>query len=422
MDRIVLNPERAGDNLVIENDGTTATQTGQTQNFEGAWVLGSVGLTRGRWVCEFKIKRRKRWMAVGYALDTLKLNRPINRTNIFVYASTGSIKANEHTRETEAENEDGETAQETNSAWSSFSSQYKTNDVIRAHLDMDLGILGFSLNDDRSAQRADADDAVVEPDEGVVKEAYVRLRGLKLYPAIYISGQHDSVEFRCHRVLDPVENPSFLDYLDTEQGADLGADHITFVVDSRKIRAHKFVLTARSHYFKTMINNHHRQHARRSDPANSAAEITIHGTDYATFMTVLRFIYSGGDSDQIPPDSIVDVFKLASEYALRPLVLRCLEYMTDSVTVDNALSLFSLCETHLPLTEHLKKRCVEVIRDNVKVISASPSFNDLCNHPSLVKALVVPLCSPPNKRQRTQPNAAAQPAGAAPGATAHDTD
>ena len=103
----------------------------------------------------------------------------------------------------------------------------------------------------------------------------------------------------------------------------------------------------------------------------------------------------------VPADSIVDAFKLASEYTLRPVALRCLEYMTDSVTVDNALSLFSLCETHLPLTEQLKKRCVEVIRDNVKVISASKNFNDLCTHPSLVKALVVPLCAPPNIRPRT---------------------
>lgn len=211
------------------------------------------------------------------------------------------------------------------------------------------------------------------------------------------------VEFKCQRVMDPIENPSFLEYLDTAQGDDLGADRVTFVVDGKKIHAHKFVLTARSQYFKTMINNHQRQRkARRDDDPGVPTEISIHGTDYATFMTVLRFIYSGGDAE-IPSESIVDVFKLASEYALRPLALRCLEYMTDSVTVDNVLSLFSLCETHLPLTEHLKKRCVEVIRENVKVVSASPSFNELCTHPSLVKALFVPLCSPPNTRPRTQP-------------------
>mmetsp|Transcript_24388 Transcript_24388/g.75290 ORF Transcript_24388/g.75290 Transcript_24388/m.75290 type:complete len:110 (-) Transcript_24388:466-795(-) len=75
--------------------------------------------------------------------------------------------------------------------------------------------------------------------------------------------------------------------------------------------------------------------------------------------------------------------------------------MENSVTPDNALSLFSLCEAHLPLTAQLKRRCVEVVRDNVKAIANSASFNDLCTHPSLVKALVVPLCSPPPaKRQR----------------------
>ena len=80
--------------------------------------------------------------------------------------------------------------------------------------------------------------------------------------------------------------------------------------------------------------------------------------------------------------------------------------MENSVTPDNALSLFSLCEAHLPLTAQLKRRCVEVIRDNAKFVTNLPSFSDLCTHPSLVKALMVPLCSPPvAKRQRTDAGA-----------------
>ena len=102
-----------------------------------------------------------------------------------------------------------------------------------------------------------------------------------------------------------------------------------------------------------------------------------------------------------PPESVVDIFKLASEYTLRTLAVKCLDIMCDSVTVENALSIFSLSEAHLPLTDRLKAKCVEVIRDNVKEVSQSPSFADLCTDPELVKQLIVPLASPPRKRART---------------------
>ena len=346
-ERVVLDADKMGENLVVSENGSVVTQTGQTQNFEGAWILGSVPLCRGRWVCEFHVERRKRWMAVGFALESIKLNRPINRTNIFVYASTGSIKANDHTAarssDDRGENDDDEGGQqETNSAWASFGSQYKTHDVVRAHLDMDLGVLGFSTTTTTSRQRnaSDNDDGQhprdEDDDDEEVKEAYARLRGQKLFPAVYICGQGDSVRFKCSRVMDPIENPSFLPFLDTALGDELGADMVTFVVQGQRIRAHKFLLTARSQYFKTMINNHHRQSRLQQDDdvleenalgpsspmratrrkaasggtlvaqqtalttTNTSTEIAITGADYTTFAAVLKFIYSGGDPDEIP--------------------------------------------------------------------------------------------------------------------------
>ena len=411
MDRVVLNPERAGENLVLSDDRRTVTQTGQTQHFDGAWILGSAGLSRGRWCCTFTIKRRRRWMAVGFAHDTIKLNKPINRANIFVYASTGSCKANDHVgRDLDGDGEEG--AEGGNSAWSAFGTTYKAGDVIKAYLDLEDGALAFGINGHAT------------------KEAYARLRGQTLYPAIYVSGNLDSVEFDCQKIVDPIENPSFLRFLDVEDPADdLAVDAVTFVVDGKRIRAHKFVLAARSEYFRAMMNNHRLRSQRSASrdlgadvvaPSKSSSggdannnnapstsslqsnenEITVCGADYPTFMTVLKFIYSGGDAE-IPPESVVDVFKLASEYTLRTLAVRCLDHMCESVTVDNALSIFSLCEAHLPLTDRLKQKCVEVIRDNVKEVSQSPSFADLCSDPELVKQLIVPLASPPRKRMRT---------------------
>lgn len=383
---IHLNADRAGENLMVSEDRRTVTQTGNTQHFDGAWILasgpGSAGLTRGRWVCTFTVKRRRRWMAVGFAMDSIKLNKPINRNNIFVYASTGSCKANEHVRDFDADRDgDGDTG--ANSAWSAFGCTYKAGDVIKAYLDLEDGTLGFACN------------------AGPAKEAYARLRSTTLFPAIYVSGNLDAVEFDCRKLVDPIENPSFLRFLDADPADDLGVDAVTFVVGGRRIRAHKFVLAARSEYFRAMLNTR-RLRAARADGEGDAPddEVQVVGADYDTFATVLRFIYSGGDAP-IPPESVVDIFKLASEYTLRTLAVKCLDIMCDSVTVENALSIFSLSEAHLPLTDRLKAKCVEVIRDNVKEVSQSPSFADLCTDPELVKQLIVPLASPPRKRART---------------------
>ena len=87
----------AGEHLEVLEGGRAVRQTNLTSNFEGAWCLGNLGFSSGQWRCTFSIRRRTRWMAAGFALDSVSLDKPINRSNIFVYASTGSVKANEQT-------------------------------------------------------------------------------------------------------------------------------------------------------------------------------------------------------------------------------------------------------------------------------------------------------------------------------------
>ncbi|KAJ1447233.1 hypothetical protein M885DRAFT_543572 [Pelagophyceae sp. CCMP2097] len=389
---VVLDGERAGSQLVVSADGRSVTQTGQTQHFDGAWVLGSAGLSRGRWLLTFRVVKRRRWMAVGLALEGVRLNKPINKSNIFVYASSGSIKANDHLACAALEDAgDAASNSESNAAWAASGDVYKADDVVRAHLDLDEGTLAFSLNA--------ADGAPPPP------PAYSRLRGLALFPAIYVAGHQDQVDFDCSRVLDAVETPNFLRFFEGESLG--GIDAVTFVVGGQRVRAHKFVLAARSDYFRALIANQRMR--KRPPPAadppsatdddeSALDEICICGASYDTFTAVLRFIYSGGEAE-VPPDLVVEIFRLASEYALRPLALRCVDHMYDSVTAENALSIFTLCEAYLPLTERLKNRCIEVIRDNVDEVVDSPSFAELCADVRLVKQLFVPLCSSASKRQ-----------------------
>ena len=189
MPDVVLDPRRAGDNLEVLENGRAVRQTASTTHFEGAWCLGNLGLSSGQWRCTFSIRKRRRWMAAGFALDNVKLNKPINRSNIFVYASTGSVKANDQTAPPPPPDPmlPASACATDNSAWSPFARPFKTDDCVVAELDLVRGELRFRLNSGESLL------------------AYANLGdlgGQRLYPAIYVSGQGDEVWLQCVHSFD----------------------------------------------------------------------------------------------------------------------------------------------------------------------------------------------------------------------------
>ena len=85
-----------GPNLRVSEDGRCVRQLAETNQFDGAWCLARPGVAPpARVRCTFTIRRRTygRWMAVGFAQRNIRLFKPMNRDNIFVYASSGSLKA-----------------------------------------------------------------------------------------------------------------------------------------------------------------------------------------------------------------------------------------------------------------------------------------------------------------------------------------
>lgn len=84
-----------GPNLRVSEDGRCVRQLAETNQFDGAWCLARPGVAPpARVRCTFTIRRRTygRWMAVGFAQRNIRLFKPMNRDNIFVYASSGSLK------------------------------------------------------------------------------------------------------------------------------------------------------------------------------------------------------------------------------------------------------------------------------------------------------------------------------------------
>jgi len=359
---VVLDTEHAGHGLDIRENGTTVRQLRKTKGFDGAWVLAVMGISKGMWRFKFSPQRREGWMGIGFTLSSIDLNKPLvsGPNSYFIYASTGNLKQGENLCVPD------EISSEGDADWMRLAKPYAQNDVVQAHLNMDEGTLFFSLNNTSPIL------------------AYKNLSGRTLYPAIYLTSYQDEVNFQCEEVLpDPVKSPDFTHLLDTD---DLPADTVEFQLEGaiRSVRAHRFLLAARSEYFRALLES-----PLRRDCTEKVIRIT--GASYTAFVVVLRYLYSGGSAD-VPQEHVVDVFKLASEYTLQSLQMQCLEQMFENITPENVLSMFMLSEQYLPRTLSLKERCMDVIRDNIEYVTALDSFKELCVHPGLVKELLIATC------------------------------
>ena len=406
MPDIVLDDKRAGPHLEVLEQGRAVRQTASTTHFEGAWCLANLGFSSGQWRCTFSIRKRRRWMAAGFALDTVKLNKPINRSNIFVFASTGSIKANDQTAPPPPPDPllPASACATDNAAWSPFARPFKTDDCVVAELDLVKGNIYFSVN------------------HGPRLLAYSNLGEIapaRLNPAVYLSGQADEIGFECEMLVgldDPVASPNMLHCFEAAQDQNrearegcsssahlspLPADVVRFKVGSEgaEVIGHTFLLAARSEYFRAMLMHHASNASSAQQPAADAdatalttIPINSPNATHATFCEVLRYVYSGGATD-IAAEHVVAVFELANEYGIGRLEERCIELMADSVEPENALSLFSLSEKYLPATKDLKRRCVECIRSRVGDVTEGGTFTELCAHPVLMRELFCSMVS-----------------------------
>jgi len=181
-------------------------------------------------------------------------------------------------------------------------------------------------------------------------------------------------------------------------GTELPADTVEFKVEgaASPVRAHAFILAARSEHFRALLAD-----AKQRELPNEA--IPISGTTRAALVLALRFLYSGGDVE-VPPAHTSDVYELAGRLSLHGLQAQCLKQLDQEVTIENVLSLFIFSERNSPSTDHLKERCVDVIRENREGIISSEDFKEFCANPDHVKSLFLATCeAPPRKRQRAAP-------------------
>eukprot|EP00941_MAST-03F_sp_MAST-3F-sp1_P005567 g5567.t1 len=148
---------------------------------------------------------------------------------------------------------------------------------------------------------------------------------------------------------------------------------ITFLVEGRAIYAHKAILAVQCDHFNAMFGSGMRE--------STAEEIVIPGWDYAPFLSMLEFLYTGTVAD-FTVSMAVDLLPLADHYTLDRLRSLCESVLVHHIDAENVCTLFVVAHRSSAVT--LKKSCLEYILGNWDPVSCSANFDELSKEPQLL--------------------------------------
>lgn len=156
-------------------------------------------------------------------------------------------------------------------------------------------------------------------------------------------------------------------YLDRNETGD-----VTFLVDSQRIRAHRWVLAAASPKYKAQF------YGLRPDEN----EILIPNVSAAAFNEFLQFFYK--DSVTLTLENIEAVLDMAKQSLVDEFVVNCVRFLATVVTAKNLCWAYRM--SILYDIEPLRVQCEYQIGRNTKDIFATDSFLD-CDHEVLLRIL-----------------------------------
>jgi len=149
-----------------------------------------------------------------------------------------------------------------------------------------------------------------------------------------------------------VDNPQFSD--------------VSFLVEGRTVHAHKFILFARSEYFRRMFTSGYRE--------STDATITIGDVRHEVFLCVLAFLYTGKPRE-IEPEMAVEVMGVANLYSIDPLKRLCADLITRSVCVANCAAVLQAADTYQVL--HLRQHCIHFMVEHFSEVVRTEGFREL---------------------------------------------
>ena len=141
---------------------------------------------------------------------------------------------------------------------------------------------------------------------------------------------------------------------------------VAFIVEGRTVDAHKFILFARSEYFRRMFTSGYRE--------STDATITIGDVRHEVFTCVLSFLYTGKPKE-IDPEMAVEVMGVANLYSIEPLKRLCADLITRSVCVQNVATVLQAADTYQVM--HLRQHCINFMVEHFAEVVRTEGFKEL---------------------------------------------
>ncbi|CAK0875638.1 unnamed protein product [Prorocentrum cordatum] len=150
---------------------------------------------------------------------------------------------------------------------------------------------------------------------------------------------------------------------------------ITFVVEGKRIYAHKAILVAQCEHFHAMFSGGRFAEASKS-------EIEIPNWSYTAFVAMLEWLYTGHTPRELSAAHLTEVLGLADHYTLDGLKHVCENVLVHSVEIENVCALLRHADQYM--AEALKRYCLQFILKNFDQVAYSKGFDELSSNPALL--------------------------------------
>ena len=139
---------------------------------------------------------------------------------------------------------------------------------------------------------------------------------------------------------------------------------ITFIVEEQPVYAHKLMLM-RSPYFRALFLGDMRE--------SRLSTIRIEQVRHSVFLSVLEYLYT--DNLRIELDYAMELFQAADLFCIPRLKTMCEKRMIQSITVENAATIFYGADMH---TAHsLRRKALKYMLAHFEEISKTESFEEM---------------------------------------------
>lgn len=151
-------------------------------------------------------------------------------------------------------------------------------------------------------------------------------------------------------------------FLDDEDAMSLS--DITLMVEGIPVRAHKLMLM-RCPYFKAMLLGN------MSESTQSVVHLEI--VRHRIFLVVLEYLYT--DEVDIPLDIAMELFVAADLFAIPRLQSMCERRLLESMTVENAATIFHTADVHSAVS--LRDKALGYVLSHFEAVSKTDAFEDM---------------------------------------------